>query len=438
MSVNAGARLDRLPISKFHRRILTLIGIGMFFDGYDVYVAASVLGATLHSGFSTLAQNAQFVSVTFMGMMLGSFLTGFLGDRFGRRFTYQANLVIFGLASIASAFAPNMPTLILLRGVMGIGLGAELVAGYAAMTEFLPPQARGRWCGILNAVVVTSLPISALASVFLIPRFGWRIMFVIGGVGALIVWYLRKSMPESPRWMESVGRNEEAEKMLQEIESEFGPSLPLPASAPPSTVANNFSSLFGPQLFSRLFVGATVLIVANTLIYGFVTWLPTFFVQQGLSMANSFKYSFLMSIGAPVGAAIASLTADSIGRKPAIITASLLTILFGGIYPFIRDPRMHPLAGFLLVVCIYILVALLFAIYVPELFPTDVRMRALGLCNTLGRTATIFTPFLVVFLFRSHGVSGVVALMIALLLIQILAVHFFGLEPKLRRLEDLQ
>jgi MFS transporter, putative metabolite:H+ symporter len=438
MSVNAGARLDRLPISKFHRRILTLIGIGMFFDGYDVYVAASVLGATLHSGFSTLAQNAQFVSVTFMGMMLGSFLTGFLGDRFGRRFTYQANLIIFGLASIASAFAPNMPTLILFRGVMGIGLGAELVAGYAAMTEFLPPQARGRWCGILNAVVVTSLPISALASVFLIPRFGWRIMFVIGGVGALIVWYLRKSMPESPRWLESVGRNEEAEKMLQEIESEFGPSLPLPASAPPSTVANNFSSLFGPQLFSRLFVGATVLIVANTLIYGFVTWLPTFFVQQGLSMANSFKYSFLMSIGAPVGAAIASLTADSIGRKPAIITASLLTILFGGIYPFIRDPRMHPLAGFLLVVCIYILVALLFAIYVPELFPTDVRMRALGLCNTLGRTATIFTPFLVVFLFRSHGVSGVVALMIALLLIQILAVHFFGLEPKLRRLEDLQ
>ena len=413
----------------------------MFFDGYDVYVAASVLGATLHSGFSTLAQNAQFVSVTFMGMMLGSFLTGFLGDRFGRRFTYQANLIIFGLASIASAFAPNMPTLILLRGVMGIGLGAELVAGYAAMTEFLPPQARGRWCGILNAVVVTSLPISALASAVLIPRFGWRIMFVIGGVGALIVWYLRKSMPESPRWLESVGRTEEAEKMLQEIESEFAnqdPPLPAPASAPPSTPANDFSSLFGPQLFPRLFVGAIVLVVANTLIYGFVTWLPTFFVQQGLSMASSFKYSFLMSIGAPVGAAIAAITADSVGRKPAIISASTLTILFGGIYPFIRDPHLLPLAGFLLVVCIYILVALLFAIYIPELFPTDVRMRALGLCNTIGRSATIFTPFLVVFLFRSHGVAGVVALMIALLLIQIAAVHFFGLEPKLRRLEDLQ
>src|SRR5258705_13998033 len=128
---------------------MLLIGTGMFFDGFDIYVAATVLGATLKSGFSTMSQNAQFMSVTFVGMMIGSFLTGFLGDRFGRRFTYQANLIIFGLASIASAFAPNMSVLILLRCIMGIGLGAELVAGYAAMTQFLPPQARGRWCGIL-------------------------------------------------------------------------------------------------------------------------------------------------------------------------------------------------------------------------------------------------------------------------------------------------
>jgi putative MFS transporter len=440
VTVNAGARLDRLPISAFHRRILMLIGIGMFFDGYDVYVAATVLGATLKSGFSTLGQNAQFVSVTFMGMMLGSFLTGFLGDRYGRRFTYQANLIIFGLASIASAFAPTMFVLILLRGVMGVGLGAELVAGYAAMTEFLPPQARGRWCGILNVVVVTSLPISALASALIIPRFGWRTMFVIGGVGALIIWYLRKAMPESPRWLESIGRTEEAEAMMREIERlaalTRGP-LPEPAAAAPGVPTRGFSALFGPGLALRLFVGCTALIVANTLIYGFVIWLPTFFVQQGLSITNSFRYSFLMSAGAPVGAAVGALTADSLGRKPAIMGASLLAILFGGIYPFIRNPLILPLAGFLLVVCIYVLVALLFAIYIPELFPTDVRMRAVGLCNTLGRAATIVTPFLVVFLFRAYGVGGVVSLMISLLVVQILAIHFWGIEPKMRRLEDM-
>jgi putative MFS transporter len=190
--------------------------------------------------------------------------------------------------------------------------------------------------------------------------------------------------------------------------------------------------------FSRLVVGATTLIVANTLIYGFVTWLPTFFVQQGRSIASSFKYSFLMTMGAPVGAAIGALTADSLGRKPAIIGASFMGLLFGGVYPFIRGPALLPLVGFFLVVSIYILVALLFGIYIPELFPTDVRMRAVGLCNTLGRTATIFTPFLVVFLFRMHGVKGVVILMIGLLVVQTLVVHLYGIEPRMRRLGEIQ
>jgi putative MFS transporter len=440
--VDAGARLDRLPISSFHRRVLVLIGIGMFFDGYDLYVAATVLGSTLHNGFSTLAQNAQFVSVTFIGMMLGSLLTGFLGDRYGRRFTYQANLMIFGLASLASAFAPSMTVLILLRGVMGIGLGAELVAGYAAMTEFLPPRDRGTWSGRLNAVVVTSLPISALASAILIPRFGWRLMFVIGGVGAIFVWYLRKSMPESPRWLESVGRDAEAEKILRSIEQEVRQHHRVPIEEPalsaPATAARTAAALFEPGLLSRLLVGAFTLVVANTLIYGFVTWLPTFFVRQGLSIANSFKYSFVMTLGAPVGSAVASLTADSLGRKPVIISASLLTIFFGVLYPIIRNPSLLPLAGFLLVVAIYILVAMLFAIYIPELFPTDLRMRATGICNTVGRTATIFTPFLVVLLFRSYGIKGVVSLMISLLILQIFVVSLFGIESRHRRLEELQ
>ena len=101
-SVNAGSRLDRLPIGSFHRRIMMLIGIGMFFDGFDIYLAGTVLGVTLKSGFSTLPQNALFISATFVGMMLGSFAAGFLGDRYGRRFTYQFNLLIFGLASLAA------------------------------------------------------------------------------------------------------------------------------------------------------------------------------------------------------------------------------------------------------------------------------------------------------------------------------------------------
>jgi MFS transporter, putative metabolite:H+ symporter len=441
LTVNAGARLDRLPISSFHRRILTLIGVGMFFDGFDVYVAATVLGATLKSGFSTLAQNAQFVSVTFVGMMLGSFFTGFLGDRYGRRFTYQANLVIFGLASVAAAFAPSMLVLIALRGVMGLGLGAELVTGYAAMTEFVPPQARGKWTGMLSVLVVSSLPISALASTLIIPQLSWRAMFVLAGLGGLAVWYMRKALPESPRWLESIGRTEEAEAIMKSIEDEVAREhglLPPPILSKPSPPMRTAAALLNPVLFPRLMVGMVTLIVANTLIYGFVIWLPTFFVAEGRSIASSFLYAFFMSAGAPVGSAIGALTADSWGRKPTIIRASLMTIVVGGIYSFVQNPVLLVIAGFLLVVPIYVQVTLLFAIYIPELFPTDVRMRAAGICNTAGRGATMITPFFVVTLLRAYGIGGVLAMIIVLVLVQIVVVLLYGVEPKKRRLEEIE
>src|SRR5262249_27068455 len=172
-SVNAGARLDRLPISKFHYRIFFLIGAGMFFDGYDLYVGTNVLGALLQTKFSTLDQNAQFVSWPFVGMTIGSLIAGFLGDHFGRRFSYQFNLMIFGLASIAAAFAPNMQTLIVLRFVMGLGLGAEIVVGYSTLTEFVPPQLRGRWLATMAMIVVSGLPATVILANFLIPAFGW-------------------------------------------------------------------------------------------------------------------------------------------------------------------------------------------------------------------------------------------------------------------------
>jgi MFS transporter, putative metabolite:H+ symporter len=438
-TVNAGARLDRLPISSFHRRIMWLIGIGMFFDGFDIYVAATVLGATLKSGFSTMHQNAEFISVTFVGMMLGAFLTGFLGDRYGRRFTYQANLAIFGLASIAAAFAPSMLILILLRFVMGVGLGAENVVGYATMTEFVPPQTRGKWLGWISVFVVSGSPVTALLGTLIIPHYGWRIMFVIGGLGAMVVWYLRKALPESPRWLESVGRSDEADAILRAVEREASlrHALPPPTAAPPVVHSRGLGSLLSPVLLRRMIVGATTLIVVNTLVFGFVTWLPTFFVQQGRSIASSLGYSLIISLGAPLGSALGAFTADSWGRKPSIIGASLLSIVIGSIYPFVKDPVTLQVVGFLLMIPIYVLVTLLFAVYIPELFPTEVRMRAAGICNTFGRGATILTPFIVVALFRSYGVGGVVGFLIGLLIVQIFVVLLFGVEPRKRRLEEI-
>lgn len=197
------------------------------------------------------------------------------------------------------------------------------------------------------------------------------------------------------------------------------------------------AELFSGVLLSRLIVGCICLIVINRLLYGFITWLPTFFIKQGLSVANSFGYSLIMGLGAPIGSAIGALTADAWGRKPTIIGASALAVVMGLIYPNVSDPAFLLPVGFLLTVPIYVLVALLFAIYIPELFPTEIRLRASGICQSVGRAAMIATPFIVVWLFTNHGIGGVMALMVGLLILQIIVVALFGIEPSNRRLEDL-
>ena len=437
-SANAGARLDRLPIGSFHYMIFMLVGAGMFFDGYDLYVGTNVLPAMLQSKFSTLPLNAEFISRTFLGMTIGALIAGFVGDALGRRFTYQINLAIFGLASLAGAFAPDMTTLNWLRFVMGLGLGAEIVVGYSTLTEFVPPQTRGRWLSFMAFVVVSGLPVTALLASFIIPVLGWRPMFVIAGVGALVVWWLRKNLPESPRWLESKGRHEEADAILTAIEKRFAAPLPPPSAAPPAP-AVDFSTLLRPPLLLRMIVGSWALITVNTLIFGFVTWLPTFFLQQGLTITKSFEYTMVLVIASPAGCALGAWCADLVGRRATIIGASVATVVFGAAYATFTaatDPTMVLTVGCLLVLVIYVQVAVLFGVYTPELFPTEVRLRANGICNTFGRAATIVSPYAVLAL-TPFGMPGVLGLMIALVIVQIVVVVLWGVESNQRVLEDV-
>jgi putative MFS transporter len=436
-TVNAGARLDRLPISSFQRRIMWLIGAGMFFDGYDLYLLGPVLGATIATKFAIPAQAPFFVSATFIGMTIGALVTGFVGDRYGRRFTYQVNLAIFGLASLAGAFAPNMETLIGLRFIMGAGLGAEIVVGYGTMTEFVPPQSRGRWLGMMAFIVVAGFPVTAICANFLIPAFGWRVMFVIVGVGALVVWYLRKALPESPRWLEAQGRTQEAEELMRTIEAEASGGAPLPPPAPavPAGPAPTVASLLTSSLLPRVVVGSIVLIVINTLIFGFVTNMPTFFVQQGRTLGSSLGLNMFISLGSLPGCVIGAWASDYWGRKPVIIAASALTAVAAFVYPLVTTPAMVIIAGLCLIVPNYVLTAILYGVYTAEIFPTEVRLTANGICNFFGRGFTVITPFIIFPLFKDYGVQGVVWLMIGLLVLQIVAVALWGVETRKRALE---
>jgi putative MFS transporter len=423
-----GARLDRLPITRLHRQVFALVAIGMFFEGFDIYIAASVLAATYKSGFSTLAQNGLFISATFVGMTIGALLTGFWGDRYGRRVTYQINLMLFGAASLASAFAPSMPILIALRFLMGLGLGAENVVGYSIMAEFFPAPVRGRWSGLICTLVTSGLPVSALLAWLLVPAFGWRVMFVLGALGALIAWFLRRDLPESPRWLAAVGRGEEADALVSRFELEAGAAA-LVVSARPAVVLDA-RHLFREPYLSRLVVGCVSLMVVNTLIYGFITWLPTFFVGQGETIARSTGFALLISLGGPIGSALGAISADAFGRKPTIVAVAGLTIVFSVLFLLSTDPVLVAVLGFLLTVPIYILVAVLFAVYVPELFPTEIRLRGVGICNAAGRSASIVVPLFVGPIFARYGVSGVLVLMGAALLLMIIVVGWLGVEPE--------
>jgi MFS transporter, putative metabolite:H+ symporter len=288
-------------------------------------------------------------------------------------------------------------------------------------------------------VVVSGLPVTAVLGRLVVPQYGWRPLFVIAGIGALIVWYLRKNLPESPRWLEANGRTDEAEALLQTIEREVaaGGALPAPAAVkpvPPLTL----KSLLGPSLLPRMIVGSVVLVTINALIFGFVNWLPTFFVQQGLSITASLNYTLVIVSGSLIGCAIGAFCADRFGRRASIIGGSLWSIVFGAIYPFVKEPTVVLAIGFLLIIGIYVLTAILYGVYTSEIFPTEVRLRANGICNMFGRGATILTPLIVVALFKAYGVAGVLAFMLGLLVIQIIVVAGWGVEPARRGLEALE
>ena len=440
-SIQAGPRLDRLPISRFHWRILGLISGGAFLDAFDVYLAGGVIAALKASGFATLGQAATFLSATFLGMLIGAGTAGYLGDRFGRRYSYQFNLALFGFASVAAAFAPSMTFLIVCRFVMGVGLGAELVVAAGTLGEFIPPSHRGRWGSIMGMIIGSGLLVATMIGYVVIPTLGWRYMFAIAGAGALVIWVLRKKMPESPRWLESVGRLDEAETVLSAIEAEVRAekgTLPPPSTAPSVVLANApLSKLFAPGMRGRLAAASFTAISINVSVYGFVAWLPTFLVSKGHTMVQSLGFTTLMSFGSIVGSGIAVLIADRFPRRTSLIVTALLILLFGALYPNAVSPVALTVTGFLLVTSIYVLTAIGLFLYVPELFPTAYRLRGTGFAGMCARAASMATPFLTVALFQRFGLEGVLAMVGTVLALMIVSILLLRIETRGASLDEI-
>ncbi|WP_174363152.1 MFS transporter, partial [uncultured Caballeronia sp.] len=374
------------------------------------------------------------------GMLIGAFTAGLLGDAYGRKFTYQFNLAIFGIASIAGSLAPSMNWLIACRFFMGLGLGAEIVVGYGSIGEFIPPAVRGKWSAYLSLITNSALFFSTYIGYLIIPTIGWRAMFAVVGVGALGVWVLRKKMPESPRWLESKGRFEEAEAILAGIEAETAQGRALPAIVEPAAApikATSLGSLFRPPLLRRTLLAVVIQIAINVVIYGFIVWVPTFLIKQGHGMASSLGYSSLMALGGPAGALVGVLIADRVGRKNGLIGVGILAAIVGWLYGNSTSVEMATLLGFLLFTMTYLMVALGVATYIPELFATENRMRGNGIAGSAGRLSGIVAPQIVVLMYATGGIKDVLSVIIGALVLMVAVLAVFGVETNRRSLEEI-
>lgn len=442
-AVNAGQRLDDLAPGRFHLRVMWLVGLGMFFDSFDNTLSGSVLASMLKSGFSTLELNSIFLSATFVGLAIGAAFAGWLSDRFGRGFAFQFNLALFGILALCCAFAPSMPWLIAIRAVMGVGMGAEYVMCYGLITEFMPPSKRGRYLGMLGIFAGVGVSATSLLSMFIIPVFTWRAMFVIGGIGTLIVWWLRRSLPESPRWLEAQGRYEEAEAVMQRIEAEAGvvtssasqvAKAPIANGAPPPWVP--ITILFSPTVIRRTLLAVILNVTCLFGSYSITGWMPTFFVSQGMSVSKSLGFNAAMMAGYVAGPLFYTFVGDRLSRRWAIVMFGTLSAIFAAIYPFLSDPTYIVICGFFLVATVAsFLVTGLGA--TPEFFPTEYRFRGGGVAQTAGRIGLILSPFVILWLFNTYGIGGVIGAISGMYVIVTLLMIVAGIDTNKKTVESL-
>lgn len=395
-------RLDRLPFTRAHARVLGGSGIGWALDAMDVGLISFVIAALASQWSLTLGETAWIASMGFVGMAIGASVGGLLADRFGRRSVFAVTLLVYGLATGASALVGGLAALLVLRFVVGLGLGAELPVASTYVSEFAPARMRGRLIVILEAFWAVGWTLAALIGYFVIPASadGWRWAFALGAVPAVYALIVRWGLPESARWLERRGRVAEAEGVVRRFEDAAGMApAPAPGQARvPRATATSLGERLG-ALWSREFRVRTaclwlVWFCVNFAYYGAFIWIPSILLAQGYDLVRSFGFTLVITLAQLPGYAAAAWLIEVWGRRATLsvfLVGSAVSAIFFGTA---GSPAGIIAAGMALSFFNLGAWGALYAVS-PEMYPTSLRATGAGWAAGVGRIASIVAPLAV-------------------------------------------
>ncbi|HWR38305.1 MAG TPA: MFS transporter [Patescibacteria group bacterium] len=433
------ARLERLPVGRFHYKLLIATGLGWMFDAMDTGLIAFILPALAKAWGLTPLQMGLIGSMGLVGMAAGAVVGGFAADRFGRKKIFSVTLLIYSLATGLCGLAWNLESLLLFRFFVGFGLGGELPVAVTLMTEYAPPASRGRFIVLLESFWGLGWLAAALIGYWFVPYYGWQWAFFIGALPALYVLYIRLAIPESVRYLMTRGQTEQAEKIVSQLEQAAG--IKCMPSGPPIAKARAEKVTFG-ELWRGGFAKRTAMlwllwfgIVYSY--YGIFTWLPSLMVGQGYTVLKSFESVLIMTLAQLPGYFSAAYLVERVGRRGTLAAYLSLSALCA--YLFGQGQSAEALVFWGSWMSFFNLGAwgVLYT-YTPELYPTRIRAFGSGWAAAIGRSGGVLAPMIVGMLVGTEG--GFVrtfAMFTIVMLLMALLVSVTGEETKGKSLNSI-
>ncbi|MDR3098506.1 MAG: MFS transporter [Paraburkholderia sp.] len=445
------ARIERMPYSSFHRRLLWLGGLGYVFDAMDAAVLAFMLPVLREQWHLSSVQTGVLGSGTFIGYFFGAALAGILGDVIGRRTVMVWSLIIYCVASLISAAAQDWPFFMAMRIIAGFGTGGESAIVAPFLSEFVARKYRGTFTGSLAAFFSFGFVAAAVLGYLVIPLSpdAWRVVSVITALPVVMLLWWRRALPESPRWLDSRGRTAEAEAVVDKMEAELRAAgvpfeqEPVPAHEPVApatsgrrTPLDNLKALWSRELASITAMAWLMWLSITFSYYAFFTWIPGLLVQSGMTITRSFSYSLVMYLAQIPGYFSGAWLNEKIGRQATIVIYMALGGFSALGLALTHSDAAILTSGFLLSFFMNGTYAGVYA-FTPEVFPTHVRATGMGVASAIGRLGAIAAPILVGYLYPRLGFGGVFGATTLVLAIGALAVLIMGVPTRGRSLEEI-